>query len=349
MKSFNCQSCNNPVYFENTKCEACQSALGYEPESSTMLSMLNDGNSGIFSNQDKNFQLCENEQYAACNWLVAIDEHSSLCQACQLNRTIPNLSLDKNLNEWRNLEQAKHRLIYALKRFGLPIEPKTDTYNGIAFDFLSTDGKIEDDQSFKTGHYNGVITINIKEADNIHREQMKKQMEEPYRTLIGHFRHEIGHYYWIRLIHPNSNYLEDFRNLFGDDRADYSDALKKYYQSNKNDWPNFYISHYASAHPWEDWAETWAHYFHLVDMLDTATSVGLLEASSPKVSDAYSEDNFEHIFKSIVPLSIAINSLNRSMGQPDIYPFVISEIVQKKLAFVHQIIRNSASFSKRIL
>ncbi|CAM4290065.1 putative zinc-binding metallopeptidase [Zobellia nedashkovskayae] len=341
MKNFTCQHCKNVVYFENHTCEACRQWLGYEPISSQMLSTGLQQTVPRFQLNGRNYKYCSNHQYHVCNWLIDANSADTLCEACNLNRTIPNLSVKENVLEWKNLERAKSRLIYALKQWNLPFVRGVNGSYDLLFDFLSGDEKLKKDQSAMTGHANGLITINLAEADAIHREQVKQELEEPYRTLIGHFRHEVGHYYWDRLINENQYNLNAFRQLFGDDRADYGKALEQHYKKEHNyNWKGNYISKYASSHPWEDWAETWAHYLHLVDMVDTALNVGLLNKNYTQISDAYHHHNFSDIYKAIVPLSIAVNSLNRSMGQPDIYPFVIPKPVQQKLEFVHSILRN---------
>ena len=198
-----------------------------------------------------------------------------------------------------------------------------------------------------TGHDNGLITINLAEADDSERERQRHQMGEPYRTLLGHFRHEIAHYYWTRLV-GNSNRLQEFRDLFGDERKDYRDALQQHYANGPPpDWPTHYVTAYASSHPWEDFAETWAHYFHMVDTLETAHAFGL--SVRPKVSkgsDFATKIDFdshhaemERLIDAWLPLTFAVNSINRSMGQPDLYPFVLAPTVIAKLTFVHDRIR----------
>ncbi|MFC4094358.1 zinc-binding metallopeptidase family protein [Euzebyella saccharophila] len=347
MKIFNCKECGSPLYFENTMCIACGSGLGYLEKTTQLVPLTRTGNQYSFLGEDgKNYRYCENHQYEVCNWLVEESTETTFCTACALNRTIPDLSSQSNLEEWRKLETAKHRLVYSLIRLGLQVEPKSDENpNGLAFEFLSetaTKGGVT------TGHLNGVITINLAEADAVHREYMRKQMAEPYRTLIGHFRHEVGHYYWNVLIADNEERLKAFRDLFGDERTDYSQALDTHYkQGASQDWIQQYISTYASSHPWEDWAETWAHYLHIIDMLETAFYFGIqtgnqvLGASPLKMEatfDPYQEPDFERINEAFTPLTFALNSLNRSMGQPDIYPFVIPVAVLEKMKFIHQML-----------
>ena len=127
-----------------------------------------------------------------------------------------------------------------------------------------------------TGHLNGVVTINVSEADDAERERRRAGLAEPYRTLLGHMRHEVGHYYWKRLVTGDADRLARFRELFGDDRDDYAAALTRHYQSGPpQDWQDRFVSAYASAHAWEDWAETWAHYLHMTDTIEIAATCGV--------------------------------------------------------------------------
>lgn len=379
MKIFRCQKCKNPLYFENTKCEVCGCRLGYLEETATLKTLIEvekdaedngkvsdplpimspsskdtgQGNTlySLLGDAGKHYKYCSNFIHKACNWLVEQDADTDFCTACLLNRTIPNLQKRKNLREWRRLERAKHRLVYALLRFGLRVIDKTEApEKGLAFDFLSDKKASGQGEPVRTGHLNGLITINIAEADNVHREYMRKQMAEPYRTLIGHFRHEVGHYYWERLIRDRPDILQKFRKHFGDERTDYGEALKKHYQNGpRKEWRKSYISKYAASHPWEDWAETWAHYLHLIDLLETAFYFGITTGEDFRENsplrmqadfDPYQEKSFAKILKAFYPLTFAINSLNRSMGQKDIYPFVIPKKTEKKLRFVHRLLHD---------
>jgi hypothetical protein len=198
-----------------------------------------------------------------------------------------------------------------------------------------------------TGHNQGLITINIAEADPAERERMRGKMDESYRTILGHFRHESGHYYWDRLIR-DSAWLQPFRDRFGDDRADYGKSLKTHYQNGPPaDWKQRYVSAYASTHPWEDWAESWAHYLHIVDTLETAYQYGLVispragndgSRSAQHDFNAYKEEDFDVLIDHWLPLTFALNSLNRSMGHEHAYPFVLAPAAIEKLRFVHQVV-----------
>lgn len=348
MKLFICTNCNYPVYFENTFCVHCSATLGFDAALLQPVALNVEAN-GLLSPTGKNksglYKYCSNYQYGVCNWLISADDNSEFCEACSLNRTIPDLTNPGYLDRWRAIEIAKHRLVYQLLRMKLPvITRQEDEQTGLVFDFKAN-GSTHSDERIFTGHDNGVITINIDEADDIEREMARRQMDEVYRTLLGHFRHEIGHYYWDRLIDNTAN-LEKCRAVFGDDRIDYAEALQKHYEEGApTNWNEHYISMYATAHPWEDWAETWAHYLHIIDTLETAYSFGLSVMPSVSASqnlnvtiknDPYLNRDFESIFQMWLPLTFAMNSLNRSMGLKDSYPFVISEPVKQKMKFIHE-------------
>ena len=343
MKIFTCSHCEHPVYFTNVTCERCRSQLGYQAENDRMLARP-PGAEEWQGTSDLAY--CANHQHAVCNWLVNTADPGQLCVACSLNNTIPNLDDPESLAEWRRLEGAKHRLVYALYRLGLPLSTRmAGKHTPLVFDFLSED---DDGKRVLTGHAAGRITINTDEADPVHREATRIRMHERYRTLIGHFRHEVGHYYWDVLIAENPSVLARFRELFGNDEEDYQAALQRHYREGPPaDWPARYISEYATTHAWEDWAETWAHYLHLMDMLETAYAFGLQTRPTvgrPAVMgghatfDPYTEPDMDRILSVCIPITLALNELNRGMGRKDTYPFVINAPVREKLRFVHQVV-----------
>ena len=280
-----------------------------------------------------------------CNWLIEAHSADRFCTACRHNRTIPDLSNPENLARLRKIEWAKHRLFYTLLKLRLPLVTRGEDPDGLAFDFLAPDAPSHGPATpVMTGHANGLITINLAEADDVERERQRAEMGEPYRALLGHFRHEIAHYFWDRLI-ANSLWIGEFRKIFGDEREDYAAALQRHYvKGPPADWPERYVSAYAGAHPWEDFAETWAHYFHMVDTLETARAFGL--SVHPKVSKGAElattidfdphNASIERIIEAWLPLTFAVNSINRSMGVPDLYPFILSPAVILKLTFIHE-------------
>lgn len=343
MKIFQCGHCNHPLFFENYKCENCGYLSAYHDVDRSMLAFDPLGASSITDSEGIEYKYCKNREHDVCNWLLEKNDPGVYCSACQLNRTIPNLSDKKNFPKWKNLEVAKHRLIYQLQKIGLNLPSKMNDDEGLCFDFIAR----QNNPKIMTGHANGVITILLREADSVLREQMRKRLLEPYRTLIGHLRHEVGHYFWDRLVFNNQDVLGSFRAIFGDEQANYSDALQLYYkQGAPENWQEWFISTYASSHPWEDWAETWAHYLHIMDMVETAYFFGLkVNPSDGKngmrteaAFDPYTVSDFETIINTCVPLSFAVNSINRAMGIPDVYPFVISQPVIRKMAFIHEMV-----------
>ena len=273
----------------------------------------------------------------------------AFCIACRHNRTIPDLSDPDNHRRWQKIEQAKRRLFYSLIKLSLPIPTAASgDPEPLMFDFLSDPAAGA--PKVMTGHDNGLITLSLKEADDAAREATRDAMGEPYRTLLGHFRHEVGHYYWDRLVRDGGE-LDSFRALFGDERADYGTALQSYYdQGAPAGWQQGFVSAYATAHPWEDWAETWAHYLHIVDTLEIAGAFGI--GVSPGITDdpaLETEIRFDpHRVRDVqtlidawLPLTYAVNCLNRSMGQPDLYPFVIGPRVVEKMGYIHDLIHRS--------
>lgn len=355
MKLFGCQHCGQLLYFENTRCERCGHVLGYLPDR-TMLSALTaegDNRWRPLAAPDEPFRFCANAVYGTCNWLVRADGPGAFCRACRLNRTIPNLDAPEKLLLWQRLEAAKHRLVYGLLRLGLPLVSKfEDAEKGLAFDFLAGSGTtFQESTQVITGHVQGLITIDISEADDAERERHRRNMAEPYRTLLGHFRHEVGHHYWERLVRDGV-WHRAFREIFGDERRNYGAALEAHYANGPQpDWQERFVSGYAGAHPWEDFAETWAHYLHIVDTLETADAFGL--RVHPKVGrdpalamgidfDSYRQSDFDVLVRAWLPLTYAVNSLNHSMGQPDLYPFILAPTVMGKLRFVHGLIHRSS-------
>ena len=351
MKLFTCGHCGHTVYFENVTCLHCGSALGFDADTLSLLSLQPNADGSFSAADQKNYHYCANYSYGVCNWLTSTAQPGSFCKACSLNRIIPDLHQAEYLGRWRAIEGAKHRLVYQLLRMGLPVIPKLgNEIHGLLFDFKADDAAYSDEKVF-TGHDEGVITINIAEADDIEREMARRQMDEVYRTLLGHFRHEIGHYYWDLLI-PNSPQIGECRQLFGDDTIPYEEALEKHYkQGAPANWTSNFISKYSSAHPWEDWAETWAHYMHILDTLETASAYNLSVRNAQNqqngptsvvLNDPYTLDDFGEVFQQWMPLTFAMNSLNRSMGLNDSYPFLTPKPVTDKLSFIHQLVRNSA-------
>ena len=354
MKVFHCDHCRHLVFFENTQCVKCEKRLAYLPDLGVVGSLDESPEANRYTSplpraEGRRFKLCANYlQYNVCNWAMAGDDEHALCTACRLTRTIPDLTRIGHKTQWAKLETAKRRLVYTLQGLHLPVASKDDDpANGLRFEFLADSDPAA---PILTGHESGTVTVNIAEADDAEREKRRIQLGEPYRTLLGHLRHEVGHYYWDRLIEGTTR-LEAFRELFGDERYDYGEALKAHYRDGPApDWHRRSVSSYAGSHAWEDWAETWAHYLHIVDTLETASDCGLsirpARSGDPKLAAAPDPINdpeapFDRIMESWYPLTYVLNNLNRGLGLPDAYPFVLPPKAVEKLRFVHDTIASA--------
>ena len=357
MDIFHCDHCGQLVFFENTQCMQCGHRLAYLPETGQMgsLESLADGlwHSPAPDRAPTEYRLCANyTAYDVCNWAVCASDGNPLCLSCRLTRVIPDLDAAGHRQAWYRLEVAKRRLLYSLLKLRLPMaDRQTDPSCGLAFELV--EGPSSPHQPWVlTGHRDGVITINVAEADDAERERRRIALNEPFRTLLGHFRHEIGHYYWDRLM-KDSDRLEAFRALFGDERQDYAAALQAYYANGpRQDWQLRFVSAYATMHPWEDWAETWAHYLHVTDAVETAAGCGI--SLQPRRTDepnlthvpigaASPDAPFDRLMESWFPLTYVLNNLNRALGLPDGYPFVLSAPAIEKMRFVHDTVGMAAA------
>ena len=349
MRLFNCQHCDQVLYFENTKCERCGHRLGYLPDDNTLSALEAEGDAWqALAVPGSTYRFCANAGYDACNWLIPTGSPGAYCAACRHNRMVPDLSVAANVRAWRKIELAKHRLFYTLLRLRLPLRTRAeDPEHGLAFDFLADPPPDTVGPKVMTGHDNGLITLALAEADDAERERRRVAMGEPYRTLIGHFRHEIGHHYWDLLVRDQGR-LEECRAVFGDDGEDYAQALRRHYaQGVPADWQGSHVSAYATTHAWEDFAETWAHYLHIVDTLEMAAAFGLSarpKADHEHVMDLevnfspYSAGGAERLIEAWLPLTFALNSINRCMGEPDLYPFILSPVVIRKIGYIHDLV-----------
>jgi hypothetical protein len=354
MKLFSCQVCGNVLYFENRTCGQCGHRLAYLPERN-VLSALEPVGANLWSPRvaaDDHRFLCRNAAQDACNWLVPSQSDDAFCVACRHNGVIPDLTDPTRLAAWQQIELAKHRLFYSLLRWNLMLSTTAeDSAHGLSFEFLA-DPPADAGPKILTGHDEGKITIALKEADDAERERRRIVMGEPYRTLLGHFRHEVGHHYWDILVR-NRNRLDACRAVFGDDTRDYGEALKSHYeQGAPPNWQEHFVSQYATTHPWEDFAETWAHYLHMVDTLEMVASSGMSvrprvdktgEHSAHVDFDPYFAPGIESLLDAWLPFVFAINSVSRAMGERDLYPFVIAPAVVAKLGFVHALIHDQIS------
>ncbi|MBL0418992.1 putative zinc-binding peptidase [Ramlibacter sp. AW1] len=356
MKLFNCQVCGQALYFENDRCLGCASRVAFLPDGLAMAAIEPAREGGEewqvrpgtgHRGGPPRYRLCRNAQeHGICNFCVPVHDPNTYCVACRLTRVLPDLSREGNLQRWYAIEVAKRRLFYTLARLGLiAVDPPPGHVEKLSFEFLQD----QPGQAVMTGHADGLITLNVAEADDDERARRRVQLHEPYRTLLGHLRHESGHYYWDLLIRDGGR-TEGFRAVFGDESADYGEALRRHYETGgcPPSWQAAHVSAYATSHPWEDWAETWAHYLHMVDLVETAgahqTRVALPAGGgphdTPEVIDPFEATGveFDDLVRRWAPLTLLVNSLNRSLGQPDAYPFALSPGALRKLRYVHDVI-----------
>jgi hypothetical protein len=346
LRAFACASCRSLIFFENSVCITCGSPLGFHRPSAQLVVLNREDPGRRYTDETgRVFRPCANLKIAGCNWCADVDAEQGLCECCQLTRTRPADDDVAGMSAFARAEAAKRRLLFQLDFLGLPTTSRQqDPEHGLAFDLLSSRRA-----AITTGHDDGVITIDLAEGDDGHRETLRVRLDEPYRTLLGHLRHEIGHWYWDVLIDQTPFYAR-FQDLFGDERVDYAAALATHYEKPAQDyWTQTHVSQYASAHPWEDWAETFAHYLHIRDTLQTTAAWGLsvsgpdldlsvawdAQLSTTPVEEA---DEFNELLRAWLPLTFALNAENRSMGKDDLYPFVLPPAVVEKLRFVHVVV-----------
>lgn len=323
MKAYRCRVCGAPLYFENSVCVTCGTNLGYSRKEREIVPV---DRAGVYVDEGGwIWHVCRNLNLSGCTWLAPIK--GGHCSSCALTRTRPNNQDAAGITAFPLAERAKRHLLVELDALGFTTAGKADDpVNGLAFDLLSSTR-----QQVMIAHNNGVITIDLAEGDNAHRERIRAQLDEPYRTMLGHFRHEVGHYFQWQRVESNPALLEECRALFGDESADYQASVDRHYAAGPPaGWAKSYISMYATMHPYEDFAETWAHYLHICDTIETAVSYGLV---SPADLDGH--ERFRDLVTAVwIPLSTALNLVNRSMGNNDLYPFVLPAAVLAKLDFV---------------
>jgi hypothetical protein len=322
VRAFHCEVCGAELFFENSVCVACGTAIGYSREQGTMAAVSADR------------PICANLNRCGCNWIADPASAFGLCFSCTLTRTRPADGDIVGLGQYWVAESAKRRLIFGLDELQLPIKV-SDGSVGLAFDLLSsTQGKII------TGHQNGIITLDLAESSDAHREALRVSMDEPYRTVLGHFRHEIGHYY-CELLALSPDRREEFRALFGDEGASYEEALQRHYSTGSGqNWQDRFISAYATMHPFEDFAEVFGHFLHIADTLQTAQEFGLIP--DQQRAGPLETPMAELIARTWLPLTKGLNQINRSMGRPDLYPFVLTQPVIVKLAFVADLVAHAS-------
>ncbi len=348
MQAFGCPTCGRLVFFHNFHCLSCGAGLGYDPVARSIVA-FSSGNA-------EPWRSCDNRVVADCNWLVPASDPNPLCRSCRLTTVRPNDAEAAHLAAFSDAEAAKRQVLDQLAGLGLPIGAADGGPPQLRFRLMASSY-----ERVVTGYQEDTITLDLSESDDTHRERVRQQLGELYRTVLGHLRHEIGHFYWWLLIAP-SDHLAPFRELFGDEQVDYQTALDQHYSQtagrpialgSPGPWSDHHVSVYATAHPWEDWAETFAQYLLIRDGLETAEAFGLevgdpsrsagQRATSASVESQSGQGEIRDMIDHWLGYTFALNAMARSIGQGDLYPFVLSEPVVNKLIFVHRVVGLSAS------
>lgn len=333
MRAARCENCSQLVFFENSLCLHCESPIGFDVPTLEIVTLIGDL---------EDAPRCANIDLAGCNWLVEKDDEE-LCLSCRMTSVRPEKDDTEGLVRYHAAEIAKRRVIRQLLTLGFPVDED------------KIDFKLEnstDEKPVMTGHDNGTITLDLAESDDARRTARREQLGEPYRTLVGHFRHELGHYYQDILLNTEQKW-DGCRAMFGDERDSYEDALERHYKEGPpKDWHDNFVSAYATMHPWEDWAETFAHYLHIRAVLETSADFGVSVEGPRSVNADGDRDEFEaspqfgasdrsfgEIWDNWLPLTYALNQINRAMGKEDLYPFVLAQPAVDKLTYMHLLVR----------
>ncbi len=351
MRGFACPVCHNFTPFESDRCPNCQASVGLHLPSKSMIATVRD--SAVVDGQ--RWVRCTQSGNLGCNWLVPEEqavEQRGRCLADSLIRREPAPDDTMAREKLVPTAQALRRLIYQLTDIGLPVEPFWRRDGGLAFDLLSS---YTTGDKVLIGHADGVITIDLVETLDAYRETLRVALGEPYRTMLGHFRHEVGHYYQNILVEKGSGamqYLQECRELFGDERTSYSDQIARHYTFGAPDqWQDSFISEYATMHPWEDFAECFAHYLHITDTIDTCREAGMVLTADKvrftvprdiEALESYADVPVERLLFDWKWMSMFFNRVNTAMGKNPLYPFIIPPPVIAKLGFVHRVIRDTA-------
>jgi hypothetical protein len=334
MRLFHCERCGHVVPFAALRCVTCDASLGYVSENRTIRRLHDTTVPAVYEidGQEQRVWRCLNSAWG-CNWLVPASSDTEWCRSCRLTRGRPDDARPVAIEAWMVAEAAKRRLLYQLDELSLPVEIRSEgAPDGLVFDLVHLPG-----EGGITGHLDGIVTLDLAETDDRHRDDLRRQLGEPFRTVIGHLRHEIGHHYWGRLV-GQTDHLASFRRLFGDERRDYRSAVEQHYAGKTEAWDHTrFVTAYAMSHPLEDWAETFAHYLHIIDATDTAIAYHLVhnDRVGGVVADP-SRAGFDAMLDAWRPINAAVNAIAESLGAPAVYPFEPEGVVVDKLAFVHQ-------------
>jgi hypothetical protein len=351
VRAFACPVCNAFTPFDSDGCAECGTTLGFHLATKSMLPITD----GVVALDGRQWVRCTQHETLACNWLAPAEQTAferGRCLAHSLIRREPDADDTLAREKLVPTAAALRRLVYQLHDIGLPIDPFWRQDGGLAFDLLSS---YTTGERVIIGHAGGVITIDLVESLDDYRESLRVRLGEPYRTMLGHFRHEVGHYYQHVLVETGfgaKEYLDECRTLFGDERASYKDAIARHYEFGPPaGWSETFISEYATMHPWEDFAECFAHYLHIADTIDTSREAGmvlhadLVRFAAPRdivPLESYDDVPIERMLFDWRWMSLFFNRVNTAMGKNPLYPFEIPRAVAGKLGFIHRVIRETA-------
>ncbi len=328
MKTGRCR-CGNRIFFNNHRCLTCDAVLGHCLPCGSLTSFSDDKQSSICDTCGTVVHACTNQSHGVCNSFNK--SPNTLCRFCEFTSVIPPLKQPESVRRWAMMESAKRRLLSQLEDLSLPpfIDDVQQTHP-LSFEFLENSvDACGQTKNVTTGHEHGLITINLAEADSVHRERLRVDLGEPQRTLIGHMRHEIGHYIdWSWACRMAA---DEYRALFGDpDSIDYSEAMKRHYDEGPpSNWANHYVSAYATMHPWEDFAETVNVYLDIMAIATTATELGQSELDLSATADA------GQLVSSVLKIVVEVSEYNFDLGLMPLLPERIPPAVIEKLAYVH--------------
>ncbi|MBR26535.1 MAG: hypothetical protein CML46_06295 [Rhodobacteraceae bacterium] len=327
MRLFACPACGTTVYFRNLAC-SCGAEVAFDPDAAAFVALA-----------EADAQPCANRTVIRCNWRADSDGPGAYCRSCMMTDVAPDPVVPEAAEQWAEAEAAKRWVLTNLARWGWfgPEDPGPRP----SFHLLAEETR-HGPADVIMGHADGLVTINLAEADPAERVKRREDLGEAFRTLQGHFRHELAHFLQMRLV-QTPEFADGFRALIGDEREDYGAALERHYaEGPPADWQSRFVSEYASCHAHEDWAESTAHLLHLTDIADSFEAAGLCSPDLPPGYDAYAETDAAALIERACALGLALNHVNRAMGQPDLYPFVLPEPAREKLAFVHRWLRAPA-------
>ncbi len=335
-----CSRCGGAIGFTALRCPTCGAELGYDSDTRRIQVLVPTAQAGTFLVAGSSILRwrCLNSAWG-CNWILPAGTGSIWCRSCALTRGRPDERRGEALQAWAVAETAKRRLVHQLDHLGLPIVPRSpEAPDGLAFDFVAVPN-----MSGLTGHLDGVVTLDLAEVDDVHRDEQRRAFGERYRSVIGHLRHEIGHYYWRRLV-PRFGEEDAFRSLFGDERADYRSALDNHYAGAHSLWdPTRFVSHYATSHPFEDWAETFAVYLRILDVTMTAVDHGLTPDEDGRAAGGAATIDLDLVLHRWRALSIALDDLLDAFGGRTPSTLGAPDPVVDKLSFVHRVVRRAAT------